>query len=304
MRDTGTLKFVHPRHSAMAAVSERLDLDPLLAWTVAVATLGLGLVAGSLAFPRQVYDQFVWQYFWGPVYADAHGAGCAVMTSQGPELLGGPSACGTASGVVAYPGYTLVSEVGYAAVLILALVGIAFLLERLEIERFRAMYFGLFPFMFFGGALRVVEDANDAHFQATGGWGNGGEFILGYPLNTLFISPLIYVTVFAIALLALLVAVSVDRNDLIEYGYEYVLAGVGTAATVLTLVILVGMSASTQYVTLHPQILGVVAPRLALVGRHVRLHRDAVVVCHAGPVSSGPRESGARRADMGSYVCL
>jgi len=265
--DTGTLKVVHFCHSSMAAVSERFDVDPERTWAGTVLALLAVLVAGSLAFPERVYEGFVWQYFWGPVYADAHGANCAVMGVDGPELLGSTAACDAATGIVAYPGYTLVSEVGYAVVLILAVVGIAFLLRRLEIERHRAMYFGLFPFMFFGGALRVVEDANDAHFSQSGGFGGGGEFIVGYPLNTLFISPLIYVTVFVVALVALVAAIWIDRNDVVDRGFEYPLAATGTVATLGTLATLFGMAATTRYVTLHlPVLLVVVVGTVVITG--------------------------------------
>ncbi len=48
------------------------------------------------------------------------------------------------------------------------MAGIVLLVRRLNIERYRAGFYALFPFMLFGGALRVVEDANVAAYRDTG----------------------------------------------------------------------------------------------------------------------------------------
>jgi uncharacterized membrane protein len=125
-----------------------------------------------------------------------------------------------------------------------------FLLRRLDIQRYRGLFFALFPFMVFGGALRTVEDANNAAFS------NGGEWIISYPLNTLLISPLIYFTVFAVALAGLLLSLFLDRGGYVER-FEYPLAGVGTVALVASLGILFYMSTATEYVTFHLSVLAV-----------------------------------------------
>jgi uncharacterized membrane protein len=213
------------------AVSQRLGVSPERAWVGAAVAATALLVVGSLALPRLVWDRFLWHYFWGPVYADATNARCAVIEGGGtPALLGSDAACRAADAggaIVAEPGYTVVSEIGYAVTLIFFLIGVLYLLRYLEVGHDKRFFFALVPFMFFGGALRVVEDANDAAL-------NGGiDTLLSYPANTLIISPVIYFTVFAVTLVALVGAVWAEREGHID-DYERVLFGVGSAALVLT----------------------------------------------------------------------
>jgi len=228
-------------------------------WAGTVGGLAAVLILGSLLFTRSVYVEFVWQYFWGPVYADAHGWD-AVAWCEGAQVQPGDCTAAT-SGPVAEPGYTLVSEVGYAFVLILMLVGVGLLIRRLGIERYRAGYFALLPYMFFGGVLRTVEDAADrARFAREEAIRSGVSpaeaptVPMGYPLNSFFISPVIYFTVFAVAVFGLVLAKYLE-DDYIDRGYEYPLAGVGTVALTVTLGSLVYLSATKSYVEFHPAIL-------------------------------------------------
>ncbi|MFB6166284.1 MAG: DUF63 family protein [Haloarculaceae archaeon] len=231
------------------------SLDAGRAW-VAAAVVGVAaLVLGSLVLPRTVYWGFVWHYFWGPVYADANHAVCAVHGGAGAptRLLYRQAACRAAEGqglTVAHPGYTAVSEVGYMIVLLFALVGVLQLVRRLGVTRDRALFFALVPFMLFGGVLRVVEDANNA-LPA------GHEQAISYPLNTLFISPIIYVTVFAITLASLLATIWLRREGYVDT-YAWPMATVGSAATVLTFAYLLWLAVTTEAVAFHPQVLVVV----------------------------------------------
>jgi uncharacterized membrane protein len=233
----------------MATVSERLDVDPERLWLGGVAALVAVLVGGSLFFPRIVYDRFVWQYFWGPVQADAHSAYCAVSPRGGVRYLDSAQACAEAAGPVAYPGYTLVSEVGYVVTLLIALLGLVFLLRRLDIGTDRRFFFALVPFMFFGGALRVVEDANDAL--------PASDALITYPWNTLVISPIIYFTVFAITLAALIASVTLARRGAAD-GYAKPLFSIGLVALTVTLGYLFVLSFTTERVTFYPQVLVVI----------------------------------------------
>jgi uncharacterized membrane protein len=233
----------------MATVSERVGVDPERLWVGSVLAMVLALVGGSLAFPRIVYDRFVWQYFWGPVQADANSAACAVDPSGGVEYLGSASACAAAAGPVAYPGYTLVSEVGYMITLLVMLSGVVFLLRRLDIGTGRRFFYALFPFMLFGGALRVVEDANDTPGAA--------ETLISYPWNTLVISPIIYFTVFAVTLVAVVGCVALQRRGVTET-YELPLFVAGTAILAVTLGYLVAMAVGTEDVVFYPQVLVVI----------------------------------------------
>jgi uncharacterized membrane protein len=228
---SGTLKR-RARPSRHMTATERFDLDisPERAWLATLAAAVVALTAGAVALPRLVWDRFLWHYFWGPVFADAQGARCAVMGDGGPQLLFQEARCDaarSAGSIVAEPGYTLVSEAGYALTLIFFLVGVLYLLRYLEVGEQLDLFFALTPFMFFGGALRVVEDANNAALEA------GVDTFLSYPANTLIISPVIYFTVFFITLAALVVGVTLDRRGRVDSYHRFVF-GVGTAALVLT----------------------------------------------------------------------
>ena len=234
----------------MAAIKERID--PVRAWVLA-AVLGIVVLAGGvLAFPRAVYDRFVWQYFWGPVHADAAGAQCAVRAGGSVRLLDSASACGAAvsrEAIVAESGYTLVSEAGYAIVLLFMLLGMWLMLRRLNLGRDRAFFFALLPFMFFGGALRVVEDANVA-LAAEG----GSEAAITYPLSAVIISPVIYFTVFAITLGAVLGSVRLERAN--RFGikeYSRPLLAVGIAVLAITIAYLLALAVGTRLVGFYPQ---------------------------------------------------
>ncbi|WP_122087912.1 DUF63 family protein [Halalkalicoccus subterraneus] len=224
----------------MDGVSDRID--PVQAWVAAAVTAITALVIGAVAFPRQVYDGFLWRYFWGPVVADGTGNACA-QRINGEAVLGGD--CVT--GVVAEPGYTTISTVSYALILVFALVGVIFLLRRLDLGFGQGFFFALFPFMLFGGALRTVEDASVALLRTT------GEPAIGFPLSSLFISPFIYFTVFFVTLAALLVSVAAERRGLVSR-YEYPLAGIGALAFAVTIGSLVWLATSTDAIETNPTI--------------------------------------------------
>ncbi|TYL38820.1 hypothetical protein CV102_09935 [Natronococcus pandeyae] len=214
-------------------------------WAATVVTLAVGVAALALLFPQRVYVDLIWQYYWGPVVADAHGWNC-VAWAGGAEVP-----CGDApadAGPTAEPGYTFVSYAGYIPTLLLLLIGIGFIIEWLEIERYRAGFYGLFPFMLFGGALRVVEDANVAAYRET------GELAIQLPWSGFLISPLIYFTVFLIALAAVVSSVWLDRNDYVS-GYEYPLFGIGTAALTITVGYLGYLAYAEPYASFYGSLL-------------------------------------------------
>jgi uncharacterized membrane protein len=215
-------------------------------WTAGVAVVLGALVLGSLLFEDAVYGDFLWHYFWGPVYADANGAQCAAWNGGSIQLLYDTAACRSATEPVAYPGYTLVSEIGYALTLLGSLIGVGFLLDRLEIGENIELLYALFPFVLLGGALRVVEDANNAAEAA------GVDPFLDYPLNALIISPVIYFVMFAITLAAVVLAIYLARRtSLVDDGYRF-LAGTGTLLLAATLGFLTYLAFTTDYVDFHP----------------------------------------------------
>ncbi len=205
-------------------------IDPLRAW---IATT-LGIVAvfavGALVFPRQVYDGFLWHYFWGPVAADGRGATCAVREDGQTTFLDGANNCAQATGFVAEPGYTTVSTVSYAIILVFMLIGVVLLLQRLEIGYDPAFFYALFPFMLFGGALRTVEDVGIV-------LGPEAAVTVPFPWSALIISPFIYFVVFFLTLGALLASISLARNGIVDR-FQVPLAGVGIVLLTVTLVYL------------------------------------------------------------------
>ncbi|GAB7092961.1 DUF63 family protein [Halolamina litorea] len=228
----------------MSSLRERVDAEPERLWAAVVGTLLAVLVGGSLLVPETVYDGFVWHYFWGPVQADAHNAACAVRPGNTVEYLYSSTACAAAEEPVAEPGYTIVSEVGYMISLLLTISGVVFLLERLGIGEERGLFWAMVPFMLLGGALRTVEDAHNAM----------GEGWLDYPLNTLLISPIIYFTVFAVALASILVSIWIVRRGYAER-YDRPLAVIGTGAFLLSIVYLSVLAVTEAEVTFYPLVL-------------------------------------------------
>ena len=234
----------------MSTVTDRVGVDPERLWAGGVGVGLLGLVLGAIAFPEAVYDGFVWHYFWGPVQADANSAVCAIRPGSTVEYIYDAGACANAAEPVAYPGYTLVSEIGYMITLLVALAGVVFLLRRLDLGTDRGFFYALLPFVFLGGALRVVEDANDAV--------PAGEALISYPLNTLLISPIIYFTVFGLTLGTVVVAVGAERAGVIER-YARPLLGAGIALLAVTLGYLTSLRLSgAEGVEFYPQVLVVV----------------------------------------------
>ncbi|MDZ5810127.1 DUF63 family protein [Halorubrum sp. AD140] len=231
-------------------VEGRFGLSPERAWAAVVGGVALLLAIGSVVFPRAVYDRFVWRYFWGPVVADGEGAQCAVRDAGGTELLGSASACSAAveaGDVVAAPGYTTVSTVSYVVVLLGMLVGVVFLLRRLEIGDELRFFYALFPFMLLGGALRTVEDSGVAAMRA------GTEPLIPFPASALLISPFIYFTAFGFTLACVLAAYALADRGVVD-DYATPLFAMGTVALAASVGYLSYLAAATDYVEFYPQV--------------------------------------------------
>jgi uncharacterized membrane protein len=222
------------------------DVDPVRAYLGTLGAVLATLVGGSLLFPDAVYRGFIWKYFWGPVYADAHGETCAVLEGGDVTYRATRAACAQEP-YGAVVGYNTYNEIGYAATLLFALVGLVLLLRHYEIGEDARLFYGLLPFMFLGGALRVVEDAADAA-QAT----PNVDPVLTYPFNAFLISPVIYFTMFFFTVAALAVALWAAREGSAD-GYERALATIGGAALGLTLLYLLVLSVTREYVGFLPQ---------------------------------------------------
>lgn len=225
-------------------------IDPERAWAVLVAGLALAGAVGSLLFPRQVYDQFIWKYYWGPVAADGEGAECAVREGGDTSYLFDSTACANASGVVAEPGYTVVSTVSYAVLLVVLIAGVYFLIQHLDIEAKITALYALFPWVLFGGALRTVEDASAAVQETT------GTAPIPFPWSAAIISPFIYVTVFLLAVAVIVASVWLDRDGRVDH-WERPFAATGAALFVLALGYLSVLSLTTDALGFNPTVLAV-----------------------------------------------
>jgi uncharacterized membrane protein len=220
-------------------------VEPARAWLATFVAGVAVLLVGALALPRQVYDGFLWRYFWGPVDADAHGASCAVRSGGTTERLYSTTACRGAEGIVAEPGYTVVSTVSYALVLVFMLIGVLLLLRRLDVEMSPRFFFALFPYMLLGGALRVVEDVN-ATFVS-----EGVGMLVPFPTVALIISPFIYFSMFAFTLAALVGSIYLEGRGVLD-GFERPLGAAGAIALAATVGFLLYVSATAEVVGFYP----------------------------------------------------
>ena len=216
----------------------------------------VAIISSFIIFRGAIYDVF-WRYFWGPILADATGSACAVKrvstsSGYGSEMVRGfevvqyTNMCSGLEGIVAYPGYTYVSEIGYALILVLLLFAVAKVFSRMGIKLDKQLVFSLIPYMLFGGALRVVEDANDIVPA-------GVEATIGYPFNILLISPVVYGTMFLVTMMAILVSIKLEGMEFVDR-YNQVLFAIGMALTGMVLGYLGWLVLSWPHVHLYLEI--------------------------------------------------
>ncbi|MGC9307741.1 MAG: DUF63 family protein [Thermoplasmatota archaeon] len=146
---------------------------------IAAAGIAAGVAAGFILAPELVYDQFIWKYFVGPVVADA---------------VGEPV---SHHGVEAAAGYTLLSELVYGLLLLVAFYGMYRVFQRLDIKVDARFIAGATPFIILGATLRTLEDSG----------------LFERPLTYLFISPVIYIQIGVYVALGLLVALLAGRTS-------------------------------------------------------------------------------------------
>ncbi len=113
-------------------------------------------------------------------------------------------------------GYNIVNTLTYAVILVIAALGVYRLLKMLRIGIDRNFVIGIAPFIALGGMLRALED----YYEASGANGMLAQgmikdFVIYSPvqgkfLNILLITPVMYFTMFFIALLALLAAIALS----------------------------------------------------------------------------------------------
>jgi len=138
--------------------------------------------------------------------------------------------------------------VSYVVILLAMLIGVVFLLRRLDIGTELRFFYALFPFMLLGGALRTVEDSGVAAMRA------GVEPLIPFPASAVLISPFIYFTVFGVTLACVLAAYSLEGRGVVD-DYARPLFAMGTVALTVTFGYLSYLSATTDYVEFYPIIL-------------------------------------------------
>ena len=266
--------------------TERFDVRPEVAWVGTLIAGIVALVVGSILFTQRVYWGFIWQYFWGPVRADATGETCVGYAVGDGEILsrsGALTSCSEAAldaefGTVyiAEPGYTLVSTAGYILVLVFMLAGVYLLIDRFDLRPYPLFFFALVPFMLFGGVLRAIEDAFVAALDA------GLTPALEFPASALLISPLIYFVVFGVVLAALIASTWLQRRGVTDT-FQYPLGAAGGAVLAGSFGYLLYLAATTEYVTLYADILAIVLviATVATVAAYVLVDRIRPAV-HAG----------------------
>jgi len=133
-------------------------------------------------FPVQIYDQFIWKYFWGPILSDG---------LNRPMIYHGVSAA---------PKFTIVSEIVYGVVVASALYGLYQLLKKWDIGIDFSFFLGLLPFILYGSIARVLEDSQ----------------FFAEPLVFWFVTPLIYIQALILTLIALSIAVYLHKIKKLE----------------------------------------------------------------------------------------
>ena len=162
-------------------------------WFIVIFGIIIFLTLGCILLPELFWDKFIYRFYWGPVEVDA--------------LESGPIE--QSDGYVIDQGYTLISEITYGLVLILALFGIYRLLERFKIQINLKFVVSVLPYFFLGGTLRVLEDAE----------------LYREPYVYLFISPLIYFVIGALILGVLLFVVFLENKGGYSLKTKLILAG-------------------------------------------------------------------------------
>jgi len=138
----------------------------------------IAFLVALLLFPHQLYDEFLWKYFIGPVLADA---------------LGHPVEY---HGVVAREGYTIISEIFYAIGLLAAIYALYIFFEKMGIKPDKKFFISTLPFILLGSFGRVLEDSN----------------LFKPPLSYFFSSPLIYLQISIYFSLALVFGIFIKKE--------------------------------------------------------------------------------------------
>lgn len=130
-------------------------------------------------------------------------------------------------------GYNIVNTATFAIILVVAVIATYKLLQKLKIKINRNFFIGIAPFIALGGVLRAWEDLLEAT-KATQALLESPikDFILvdaaGVPRNLLLISPIIYISIFVVALAALLLSLLINKLSKGKWEYHKVWFAIGS----------------------------------------------------------------------------
>ncbi len=128
-------------------------------------------------------------------------------------------------------GYNIVNTLTYAAILIIAILAVYKLLKKMNVKIDGKFFYAVIPFIALGSILRVYEDFLEASGAA------GGPLTIidatGTVRNLLFVTPVMYITMFLITLSALVAALAVQKFGKIDYYKTWFAIGVVLSLFVL-----------------------------------------------------------------------
>jgi uncharacterized membrane protein len=150
--------------------------------------------------------------------------------------------------VVYNTGYNVVNTTTYAIILILAVFLTYKLLKLLKVKVDRRFLIGIIPFVALGGVMRAWEDLLEAS-GLTQSLVNSifKNFIIidiaGVARNMILISPVIYLTIFIVALASLLIAKGIEKYGKIDYYKTWFTIGIILDIVILSQLRLTGLFA-------------------------------------------------------------
>ena len=160
-------------------------LETLPWWTVPAILIGIPLL---FALATQVvpgfFDDVVWQYYWGPIKADA--MNCVQVSSLAEDRC----ASATAEGVLAKSGYNVVNTLSWAVLLGVCILGIAQMLAVFRAPMDDKLIVAATAWVVVGSVAHVLEDVG----------------LFSGALQYFFITPPIYLLFGAFGIASFLVA--------------------------------------------------------------------------------------------------
>lgn len=154
-------------------------------WTIPAILIGVPLLFAAVTqVVPDFHDEVVWQYYWGPIKADA--MNCAQVSSLAQDRC----ASATADGVLAHSGYNVVNTLSWAVLLGVCILGIAQMLAAFRQPMDDKLIVAATAWVVVGSVAHVLEDVG----------------LFAGALQYFFITPPIYLLFGAFGIASFLVA--------------------------------------------------------------------------------------------------